>query len=42
VCFSWYSFRHVDPDHRLLVVEHELGEGASELGLADAGRSEGT
>ena len=26
---------HVDPDHRLLVAEEELGEGAGELGLAD-------
>ena len=31
---------HVDPDHRLLVVEHELGERACELGLADTGRAE--
>ncbi len=32
--------RHVDPDHRLLVVEQELGERARQLGLADAGRAE--
>ena len=31
---------HVDPDHRLLVVEQEFGERAGELGLADAGRAE--
>ena len=31
---------HVDPDHRVLGVEHELGERAGELGLADAGRAE--
>ena len=31
---------HVDPDHRALVVEHELGERTGELGLADAGRAE--
>ena len=31
---------HVDPDHRPLVVEHELGERPGELGLADAGRAE--
>src|SRR3954453_13838161 len=31
---------HVDPDHRLLVAEEELGEGAGELGLADPGRAE--
>ena len=31
---------HVDADHRLLVVEQEAGEGAGELGLADAGRAE--
>src|SRR6185503_13125402 len=32
--------RHVDADHRLLVVEEELGEGARQLGLADAGGAE--
>ena len=32
--------RHVDPDHRVLVVEQELGERAGQLGLADAGRAE--
>ena len=32
--------RHVDPDHRVLVVEQELGERARQLGLADAGRAE--
>ena len=31
---------HVDADHRVLRVEHELGERACELGLADAGRPE--
>ncbi len=31
---------HVDPDHRPLVVEHELGERPGELGLADARRAE--
>ena len=31
---------HVDADHRVLGVEHELGERARELGLADAGRAE--
>ena len=31
---------HVEPHHRPLVVEHELGERAGELGLADAGRAE--
>ena len=31
---------HVDPDHRLLVVEQELGERPRQLGLADAGRAE--
>ena len=31
---------HVDADHRPLVVEQELGERASELGLADPGRPE--
>ena len=32
--------RHVDADHRVLVVEQELGERARQLGLADAGRAE--
>ena len=32
---------HVDADHRLLVVEEELGERARQLGLADAGRARG-
>src|SRR4051794_26845559 len=31
---------HVDPDHRLLVAEEEVGEGAGELGLADPGGAE--
>src|SRR4029078_9018281 len=31
---------HVDPDHRVRVVEEELGERAGELGLADAGGTE--
>ena len=31
---------HVDADHRVLVVEQELGERPGELGLADAGRAE--
>ena len=31
---------HVEPHHRVLVVEHELGERTCELGLADAGRAE--
>src|SRR3954453_8798263 len=34
-----HVLRHVDPDHRLLVAEEELGERAGELGLADAGRA---
>ena len=32
--------RHVDPDHRVLVVEQEFGERARQLGLADAGRAQ--
>ena len=32
--------RHVDADHRLLVVEQEFGERPREFGLADAGRAE--
>ena len=35
-----HVLRHVDADHRVLGVEHELGERAGELGLADAGRAE--
>ena len=31
---------HVEPDHRSLVVEHELRQRPCELGLADAGRAE--
>ena len=31
---------HVDADHRVLAVEHELGQRARQLGLADAGRAE--
>ena len=31
---------HVDADHRVLGVEHELGQRAGQLGLADAGRAE--
>ena len=31
---------HVDPHHRVLVVEQELGERPGQLGLADAGRPE--
>ena len=31
--------RHVDADHRVLVVEQELGERPRQLGLADAGRA---
>ena len=31
---------HVDADHRVLRVEHELGQRAGQLGLADAGRAE--
>ena len=33
---------HVDPDHRVLGVEHELGQRTGQLGLADAGRARGT
>ena len=39
VCRSWYS-RHVDADHRVLVVEHVLGQRLRQLRLADAGRAE--
>ncbi len=32
-----HVLRHVDPDHGLLGVEHELGQRAGQLRLADAG-----
>ncbi len=35
-----HVLRHVDPDHRVLGIEHEFGERAGELGLADPGRTE--
>ena len=35
-----HVLRHVDADHRVLRVEHELRQRAGELGLADAGRAE--
>ena len=35
-----HVLRHVDADHRVLGVEHVLGERAGELGLADAGGAE--
>jgi len=31
---------HVDPDHRLLIVEQEIGQRAGQLGLADTGRAQ--
>src|SRR6267378_810885 len=33
-----HVLRHVDADHRALVIEQEFGERLGELGLADAGR----
>ena len=33
-------FAHIEPDHRLIVVEQKLGERAGEFGFADAGRAE--
>ena len=35
-----HVFRHVEADHRGLVVEEERGERLGELGLADAGRAQ--
>ncbi len=32
-----HELRHVEPDERVLGVEHVLGQGPRELGLADAG-----
>ena len=39
---SWllHVLAHVDADHRVLVVEQELGQRPGQLGLADAGRAE--
>ena len=37
---SLLVFRHVEPHHRPLVVEHELRERARQLRLPDAGRAE--
>ena len=34
-----HVFRHVNPDHRPLIVEEEFGQGASQLGLAYTGRT---
>ena len=35
-----HELRHVDADHRRLVVEQEVGERLGQFGLADAGRAE--
>ena len=35
-----HELRHVDPDHRLVVVEQERGDRLAQLGLADAGRAQ--
>ena len=35
-----HELAHVQADHRVLVVEEELGEGLAQLGLPDAGRAE--
>ena len=37
-----HVFRHVDADQRVLVVEQECGQRLGQLGLADAGRAQGT
>ena len=34
-----HVLRHVNPDHRVFVVEHELGKGLGELRLANTGRA---
>src|SRR6185369_17014602 len=36
----FHILRHIDADHRFVVVEEELRQGARELRLADAGRAE--
>ena len=35
-----HVFRHIQPDHRSLVVKEELCESACQFGLADAGWSQ--
>ena len=35
-----HVFGHVNPDHRLFIVEQKFGESASKLGLSDARRTE--
>ena len=40
MCHSHMVLGHVESRHRALVVEHELGQRAGQLGLADAGRAE--
>src|SRR4029077_12255536 len=37
---SFLVFAHVDADHGVVVVEQELRQRASQLGLADTGRAE--
>ena len=36
----FHVLRHVDLDERVGIAKHELGQGASEEGFADAGRAE--
>src|SRR5688572_17940848 len=35
-----HVFRHVDANHRALIVKHEFGQSACELGLTNAGWSQ--
>ena len=36
----FHIFRHIDADHRLIIIEQEGGQGAGQFGFADTGRAE--
>ena len=36
----FHIFRHINPHHRVFIVEEKLGEGASQFGFADTRRAE--
>ena len=37
-CVLFHVFRHIDANHRLLIVKHEFGQSPRQFGFADAGR----
>jgi len=37
---AFHEFAHVQPDHRVFVVEQDFGQGLAQFGLADAGRTQ--